>query len=150
MADDEHEQKREPRATPWYADGLRFECQADCGRCCTNHGKYAYVYLDGDDLSRLAAVLGISPGEFRERYTTLDDGYVVLVMDTPSCPFLHGSRCSVYEARPEQCRAFPFWQEHLRSRRSWERTEEFCPGINRGRLQSLEAIRQRLDQRESG
>ena len=39
---------------PWYASGLRFSCLPECGKCCTNHEDYAYVYLEGDDLDRLA------------------------------------------------------------------------------------------------
>ena len=30
--------------TPWYEEGLRFEC-SQCGNCCRNHGEYGYVYL---------------------------------------------------------------------------------------------------------
>jgi Fe-S-cluster containining protein len=142
---------KEPRGAglgPWYADGLRFECQADCGLCCTNHGRYAYVYLDGEDLPRLAAHCELTQDEFRDRFTTVDEGYVVLRMDTPNCPFLDGSRCTVYEARPAQCRSFPFWEEHLDSKRAWNRTEEFCPGINRGPVHSLSMIRERLAERD--
>jgi len=142
-------QDRDGETAPWYADGLRFECQADCGRCCTNHGKYAYVYLEGKDPARLAGFFEMSEIEFRERYTTLEDGYVVLTMGSPSCPFLDGTRCTVYEARPAQCRTFPFWDEQLSTKRVWDRTEEFCPGINLGQLHSLATIRQRLAERES-
>ena len=34
---------------PWYAAGLRFTCVPECGRCCTLHENYAYVYLDSAD-----------------------------------------------------------------------------------------------------
>jgi Fe-S-cluster containining protein len=132
---------------PWYAEGLQFECQEDCGRCCTNHGDYAYVYLEETDLHRLRRYFGLNREQFLERYTTVDDGFVVLRMDRPACPFLEGSRCTVYEARPVQCRTFPFWEEHLRSRKAWNGTEKFCPGINRGPIHSLRMIRRRLEER---
>jgi len=94
---------------PWYAEGLRFECLPDCAACCTNHDDYAYVYLEPGEPERIALHLGLDPGTFAERYTQLDEGWVVLKMDRPDCPFLSGTRCSIYAVRPVQCRTFPFW-----------------------------------------
>ncbi|HKQ63012.1 MAG TPA: YkgJ family cysteine cluster protein [Candidatus Polarisedimenticolaceae bacterium] len=126
--------------SPWFAAGLRFECQPDCGACCVNHGEYAYVYLSDEEARRLGAFLELEPAEFRARYTTLDEGELVLRMDQPACPFLDGTRCGVYPVRPRQCRSFPFWEETLASRAQWEALREFCPGIGRGELQSAERI----------
>jgi Fe-S-cluster containining protein len=128
---------------------LRFTCEPECGACCTQHEDYAYVYLVGDDVERLARHLGISQVEFRERYTILDDGNLALKIDRPECPFLEGWRCGVYEARPRQCRTFPFWPETLRSRSSWERLRGFCPGISRGERHSLEVIQRHLAEHEA-
>ena len=77
---------------PWYAEGLQFECQPECGACCTNHGKYAYVYLTPDDLIQLSALLELSPEEFLAAHTDLDEDHIVLKMDQPNCPFLDGLR----------------------------------------------------------
>ncbi len=134
---------------PWYAAGLRFTCVPECGRCCTSHEDYAYVYLDDDDLPRLAAHLELDDKTFRQRYTAIDDGDVVLKMDEPDCPFLEGSRCGVYEARPTQCRTFPFWAETLKSRAGWRRNRRFCPGIDEGELQPLRVIQEHLAARNS-
>ena len=117
---------------PWYADGLRFECQPDCGACCVNHGDYAYVYLDPADVRRLTRSLRLPRREFLERFTTKDGDALALRMDQPACPFLDGVRCTVYRARPTQCRTFPFWSENLTSRRRWRALSRFCPGIDRG------------------
>lgn len=129
---------------PWYAEGLCFTCQPGCGACCTNHGDYAYVYLERDDIARLAAFFQLTTAQFKERYTALDDGDVVLKMDQPSCPFLSDYRCSVYTARPLQCRTFPFWKENLSSRAEWQGLKRFCPGIDNGETHSLKVIRTQL------
>ncbi len=126
---------------PWYADGLHFACLPDCGKCCTRHGDYDYVYLDPDDVVRLAGALGLAREAFLERHVVDDDGYLALRMSGPDCPYLRGTACAVYEARPNQCRTFPFWRENLRSRTAWERLRVFCPGIGAGDLHALEKIR---------
>ena len=135
---------------PWYAEGLQFECQPDCGACCTNHDDYAYVYLEGDDLERLADLLKLTPEECAERYTMQDDGYTVLRMDEPECPFLEGSSCGIYLARPAQCSTFPFWKENLKSPRAWRRVCEFCPGIDKGEAHPLVVIQNHLSSRRFG
>ena len=130
---------------PWYSEGVRFECQPDCGKCCTRHGDYDYVYLEGEDLSRLAGHLGLSHAEFRSRLTQREDGHTFLRMDGPECPFLQGKRCGVYEARPSQCSTFPFWPDNLRDLGAWEALADFCPGIGNGPIQPMAAIERQLD-----
>jgi Fe-S-cluster containining protein len=136
-------------ADPWYADGLQFECQADCGACCTNHDDYAYVYIQSAEAERLAEFLGHELEEFLERYAAVDGDELVLRMDQPNCPFLDGSSCTVYPVRPVQCSTFPFWVENLSSRRAWRRLARFCPGIDQGETVDLLKIRDELASRES-
>jgi Fe-S-cluster containining protein len=132
---------------PWYENGLRFECKEDCGACCTNHGNYAYVYLVGDDVDRLVSQLELDEGDFLARYTDLDGGHLVLRMDSPDCPFLDGTRCTVYPARPTQCSTFPFWHETLKNPQNWKKLKRFCPGIDEGPRHGLAMIRARLAER---
>ena len=129
---------------PWYAEGLRFACRPDCGLCCTRHDDYAYVYLDRGDVARLAAHFETTTKEFRARFTKRDGGHTVLLMDQAACPFLEGTRCSVYGARPTQCRSFPFWPENLKTEARWRRLGEFCPGIGEGETVPLHVIRDRV------
>jgi Fe-S-cluster containining protein len=126
---------------PFYADGLRFECQGS-GRCCTSRGSYGYVYLSPLDRRRLAAHLGLKPAEFIDRHCDREDGHVFLRNPDRDCAFLEGKRCGVYEARPSQCRTWPFWPENLRSVKAWtEEVASFCPGVGKGPLVSAKEIR---------
>lgn len=137
-----------PKRSPWYADGLRFACQPDCGRCCSRHDEYAYIYLREEDVPALAERLGLTVPAFLAEWTALDDGDLVLKMGDAACPFLDGVRCTVYEARPTQCRTFPFWKENLARRRDWEQLASFCPGIDRGPVHPLHVIRETVAKRE--
>jgi Fe-S-cluster containining protein len=132
---------------PWYAEGVRFSCRPDCGKCCTRHGDYDYVYLEPGDVRRLAAHFDMTVRAFRAKWTKKDDGHTVLRMDGPACPFLEGTRCSVYGARPSQCGSFPFWPENLESRGAWDGLAEFCPGVGEGELVPLHVIREQLRSR---
>ena len=140
---------REP-SIPWFSDGLRFRCVPDCGRCCVNHGSYNYVYLEGDDANRLAAHLEVDLVTFLDRYTGLDDDLVTLRAQADACVFLDRTRCSVHEAKPVQCRTFPFWREFLRSRRHWESVREICPGIDDGDVHPREGVESLRDLRTLG
>ena len=133
----------------WIKRGLRFECQPDCGKCCTRHDTYGYVYLERDDVERLASHFDVTVDEFRARWTKKDDGYTVLKMDGPACPFLEGARCTVYQARPGQCGSFPFWPENLKTRAAWGELGGFCPGVGQGDFVPLQLIREQLRGRPS-
>lgn len=135
--------RRAARPGPWYAEGLRFECQPECGRCCTRRDGRDFVYLEPRDVWRLALALGLPTAEFRRRHTVRDRGWTALRMRAEACPFLDGWRCRVYAARPGQCRSFPFWPETLRSPAAWRALEGTCPGVGRGDLVALSAIRSR-------
>ncbi|MFT5284365.1 MAG: Fe-S-cluster containining protein [Planctomycetota bacterium] len=125
---------------PWYEKGLRFECQGS-GNCCVNHGDYSYVYLTDTEVEGLAGQLEVTTAEFLSKWCRIEDGWTVLRMDQPDCPFLTKERrCGVYPARPKQCSTWPFWTENLTAE-NWQKTVvSLCPGVGKGRLFSKDEI----------
>lgn len=126
---------------PWYRDGLAFQCTG-CGDCCTGTG---YVWVDDEEIESLAAYQSRSVGEVRLLDTRPVQGKVTLrEHSNGDCIYLDGRsrRCSVYEARPRQCKSWPFWRTNLTDKTAWEETGRACPGVNRGALVQLEVIEQ--------
>ena len=127
-----------PAQKPWYGDGLRFSC-TNCGVCCT--GKPGYVWVNDDEISLISAYMGLSRSEFREKYLTLTHGgYSLIEKPNYDCILLDKRRCQVYEIRPHQCRAWPFWKETLASPEAWELEAHSCPGMGKGKLYTLKEI----------
>ena len=125
--------------TPWYRDGLRFEC-TQCGACCT--GDPGYVWLTDEEIDALAANLGKTVVEFeREFVRRVGKRRSLRERDNGDCVFYHQGRgCSVYDDRPIQCRSWPFWDSNIESPGAWQVTKEECPGSGHGPLFSLEEI----------
>ena len=112
----------------WYKDGLKFKCTG-CGACCSKEP--GYVFLSEEDISRLSGPLGLERATFLKTYTRLVHGrYSLLEKPNYDCIFLQNNRCTLYQARPKQCRTFPFWQENLVSKAAWEAAGKSCEGIN--------------------
>jgi len=131
-------------ATPW-RNGVRFQCQGS-GKCCTSRGQYGYVYLTIEDRRRFAKYFKLTTAAFTRKYCDQHDGNFHLKNPDKDCGFLVEKRCTVYEARPSQCRTWPFWKEN-RSVRAWNRdVVAFCPGVGKGPLISPEEISKQLEQ----
>lgn len=137
---------------PWYKDGLRFKC-TECGKCCT--GSTGYVWVTEDDMRAMARVLNISFELFTRRYIRMRDNRYALIEKRAQngdfdCIFLKDKKCMVYEARPIQCRTYPWWRENLNSPESWKLAAEECEGINDDApVVSFAEIERRLKQNES-
>jgi uncharacterized protein len=106
-------------------------CDNCAGNCCI--GESGYIWITLQEIAVLAKHLNITQEELREQYLN-KIGYkysikeVKLAEDNFACVFfnLEKRQCSVYEARPTQCRTFPFWDYFK------ENTEEVykeCPAI---------------------
>ena len=116
---------------------MSFSCTR-CGDCCT--GAPGYVWVEQEEIEELAKFLGLSPGKFGERYLRkVGRRYSLLEKPGGDCIFFD-SGCTVYPARPVQCRTFPFWRSHLKSQRAWDEIAGECPGIGQGKFYAASDI----------
>src|SRR5437868_15368258 len=110
---------------PWYREGLRFECSR-CGHCCT--GAPGYVWVTDEELQAIASLRGESSSETRARFTRLVGRRRSLrEKKNGDCVFYDkGQGCTIYPARPVQCRTWPFWESNAVTPDAWQRTSEIC------------------------
>ena len=111
----------------WYAQGLNFQCTA-CGACCSGAG---IVRMSVKDILLLAKHTQRSEEDFVDTYLERKKGSWILKQNLHNgdCIFLEEHRCSIYEARPTQCRTFPWWPTVLTSADKWKDTARLCEGI---------------------
>ncbi len=139
-------------AFPWYQQGLRFSC-TQCGKCCT--GEPGFVWITEEEIVHMAQFSGLSIAVFKRLYVRRVGQQYALVekkSQNHSCVFYQNQKCQVYAVRPLQCRTYPFWQENLLSKQSWEQTAQECEGIrSEASLVDLENIEHLLEeQRKQG
>jgi hypothetical protein len=127
---------------PWYQDGLKFTC-TQCGNCCS--GPPGYVWVTKEEIVRIAEHIGAPDGVLSKAHLRRV-GLRHSLTEKPNgdCVFLKrendASFCSIYEARPLQCRTWPFWTENLESKSAWESAARTCPGMNEGKHHGFVAI----------
>ena len=129
----------------WYAGGLQFECSG-CGGCWAGPGE-GNIWISGEEIELLARHLGTTAEAVRKKYLRRA-GFRLSILENPvskDCVFLAGGKdggrgCAVYPVRPNQCRTWPFWNDNLCSAQMWEIAAQRCPGMNRGRLYTLDEI----------
>ncbi len=106
-----------------------FDCRM-CGTCCLGSGG---IVVDSEDLKRLCAHMSLSPQEFSERHAERRNGKLVIrAGDDGRCVFFAvGTGCTVHPAKPNICRAWPFFRGNLVDPESLALAKEYCPGIRR-------------------
>ena len=106
-------------------------CSTCEGNCCI--GESGYIWINYKEIENLAQYLNISVDEVAQKYI-FKVGYKYSLREKKisknnyACIFfdLQLKRCSIYEARPKQCRTFPFW-EHFKN--NIQEVKEECPAI---------------------
>ena len=104
-----------------------FACQ---GRCCT--GESGYIFVNKAEVEKICKLLEMDIKEFVPKYL-FKKGYKyslkeVVYNDSYECVFYDrdSNGCTIYDARPLQCRTFPFW-DYYKTRVNELKLE--CPGI---------------------
>ena len=125
--------------SPWYREGLAFTC-TQCGACCT--GAPGYVWVNEAEITRLAEFRGMSLDDFGRRFLRRVGENISLV-ERPGGDCIFWDKavgCTVYEARPVQCRTWPFWPENIATPDNWDSVTKVCPGSGQGQVFSVEEI----------
>ncbi len=127
-----------------------FSCRR-CGHCCMGRGG---IVLGPTDRARLARHLGLDEASMLEQCAVLHNGKYTLrskelceqeVAAMPeaareldpdavyrACLFFSpGQGCLIHEARPDVCRAWPFFRGNIVDAVSLEMARADCPGISR-------------------
>lgn len=124
-----------------YSKGIKFKCQGS-SNCCISRNSYGYVYLSKKDILNLSKFTNLNSKDFIKLYCDKTDGFIHFKEKNKKgkCIFLDKKKCSIYEARPTQCRTWPFWSENMNAKIWNEEISKFCPGINQGKLFTKENI----------
>ena len=117
-----------PAASQEYGDLQAFAC-LKCGECCRGEGG---IVVGPRDLSRLCAHLHMEAENFIALYGCQQNGKIKIRTGSDNCCifFLSGTGCSVHQARPDICRAWPFFRGNMVDGESLAMAKAFCPGIN--------------------
>ena len=136
---------RRGRLNSFFADGMRFQCIEGCVRCCKIPGK---VFVGEDEIPRMAEFFGMTEEEVKSKHLKhfWGDIFELNYPEDKPCVFLGETGCLIYEARPTQCRTFPFWPDSISSPESWAHVVSLCPGVGNGKLYSPEEMERIADQ----
>ena len=104
-------------------------CTSCPGYCCRWGG---YVWITEGEMIKMAGIMKLSLEDFANEYVKaaygrfslqerLRDGEYHCAMFDP-----FNNRCLVYDARPKQCRTFPYWEKY---RENYVKLLGLCPGI---------------------
>ena len=101
-----------------YEKGIKFKCQGS-SKCCVSRGTYGFVYLSEKDLKKISYFLKIKTEIFKKKFCQYTNKFLHLkeVNKNGNCIFLKEKKCTIYNARPTQCRTWPFWAENMNSKK---------------------------------
>jgi len=105
-------------------------CESCPGYCC--RGESGNIWVNHEDILRMCRLLQTNPIDFIPHYLNRINNRLSIKERvgeySMECVFFdhHQKCCSIYAARPRQCRTFPFWEHFKRHKK--ELIKE-CPGI---------------------
>jgi hypothetical protein len=105
-------------------------CESCPGYCC--RGESGNIWVNHDDILRICRSLQTNPIDFISQYLNRINNRLSIKERVGEqgveCVFFDSLQrcCSIYTARPLQCRTFPFW-EYFKSHK--DKLIKECPGI---------------------
>lgn len=88
-------------------DSVFYQCQR-CTACCKWPGD---VYVEDEEVTAIAAFLGMPEREFVQEFTRIRANRTGLSLidkdDSSECIMLDEGKCRIHAVKPEQCRGFP-------------------------------------------
>ncbi len=105
-----------------------FACSR-CGICCS--GENGIIVDNNTDLPRLLSYFNIHKDELDSKYTKIHNSKRVLRSgaDKNCLFFVDGKGCSIHEARPDVCRAWPYFRGNIIDQTSLEMAKSDCKGL---------------------
>jgi Fe-S-cluster containining protein len=105
-----------------------FHCRM-CGECCQGQGG---IVVGPRDLPRLCAHLHMEAESFIAAYGYRQNGKLkIRTSPDNACVFFRpGTGCSIHAAKPDVCRAWPFFRGNMVDEESLTMAKTSCPGIN--------------------
>ena len=119
-------------------DGFEYAFSPDAcatcqGKCCS--GESGYIYVTKKEIESISKLLELDINIFVDDYL-FKKGYKYSIKeikfnDSHECIFYdrESNGCTIYDARPTQCKTFPFW-DYYKTRVDELKLE--CPGIITG------------------
>ena len=120
--------EKNPSAVQQCDSPQAFDCRM-CGECCQGKGG---IVLGPRDLPRLCSHLHMEVEGFIAAYAYRQGEKIKIRTgsDNSCIFFLPGTGCSIHVAKPDICRAWPFFRGNMLDGESLDMAKKFCPGIN--------------------
>jgi Fe-S-cluster containining protein len=89
---------------------MAYSIHYQCGRCTACCRWPGQVKVSAEEISRIAAHVGLEESDFIQRFTRLRvqrDGLALIDKPNGECFYLEDGACRLQEVKPKQCRDFP-------------------------------------------
>ena len=125
---------------PWYkGQVILFDCHG-CAKCCKRKGM---IYFSQEDIRNASQYLEMTVDDFEKMYIlrTKDVAYIYVSGNARPCPFLNkANKCRIHDAKPQQCRSYPFWPNIMESKQKLNTERIHCKGIGNGRQVDVDGM----------